>query len=98
MAPKDAAPKFDGPVVPWASSQPSELAERSPVSTPCQAADLAVHGQVDFEAYGNGGGIAVIALQNKGKQECRLEGSAAREARQERRAAAGEHRPSSVRR
>ena len=34
-----------------------------------------MHGQVDFEAYGNGGGIAVIALQNKGKQECRLEGS-----------------------
>jgi uncharacterized protein DUF4232 len=68
-------PKVDGPVVPWTSSQPSELAERTPASTPCQPADLAVHGQVDFEAYGNGGGIAVIALQNKGKQECRLEGS-----------------------
>jgi hypothetical protein len=34
-----------------------------------------VTGQIDFEAYGNGGGIAVVALQNKGKQTCRLEGS-----------------------
>jgi hypothetical protein len=72
---KDAAPKFDGPVVPWTSSQPSQLAERSPASIPCRAADFAVRGSVDFEAYGNGGGIAVIALRNKGKQECRLEGS-----------------------
>jgi Domain of unknown function (DUF4232) len=72
---KDGAGKFDGAVVPWVSSQPSELAERPPASTPCRAADLAVHGGVDFVAYGNGGGIAVIALQNKGKQECRLEGS-----------------------
>src|SRR4051812_41837295 len=72
---KPAAQKFDGPVVPWVSTQPSELAERTPVSTPCRAADLAVQGQVDFEAYGNGGGIAVIALQNKGKQQCRLDGS-----------------------
>ena len=65
----------DGPVVPWTSSQPSELAERTPASTPCRSADLAVQGQVDFEAYGNGGGIAVIALRNKGKQACRLDGS-----------------------
>ncbi|MDA0161780.1 DUF4232 domain-containing protein [Solirubrobacter ginsenosidimutans] len=72
---KDAAPKFDGPVVPWASDQPPEFAARAPVSAPCQAADLAPHGQVDFEAYGNGGAIAVIALQNKGKQVCRLEGT-----------------------
>src|SRR3954452_259169 len=64
-----------GPVVPWTSSAPTEFAERTPASTQCRAADLAVHGQVDFEAYGNGGGIAVIALQNKGKQECRLEGT-----------------------
>jgi hypothetical protein len=72
---KDTAAKFDGPVVPWVSSQPSELAERAPVPRPCRAADLAVHGDVDFAAYGNGGGIAVVALQHKGKQECRLEGS-----------------------
>jgi hypothetical protein len=72
---KDGAAKFDGPVVPWAANQPPEFAARAPVSTPCQAADLAVHGQVDFEAYGNGGAIAVIALQNKGKQVCRLEGT-----------------------
>src|SRR3954462_373644 len=65
----------DGAVVPWTSSQPSQLAERTPVSTPCTAADLAVTGQVDFEAYGNGGGIAVIALKNKGSQVYRLEGS-----------------------
>ena len=67
--------EFDGPVVPWTASQPSELAERTPASTPCRAADLAVQGQVDFEAYGNGGGIAVIALRNTGKQACRLDGS-----------------------
>jgi hypothetical protein len=72
---KDGAQKFDGPVVPWTSSQPSELAERTPVSTSCQAADLAVQGQVAFAPYGNGGAIAVIALQNKGKRPCRLEGS-----------------------
>src|SRR4051812_16788834 len=71
---KDAA-KFDGPVVPWTSSTPSELAERTPVSTPCRAADLAVQGNVEFAPYGNGAAIAVIALQNKGEQECRLEGS-----------------------
>src|SRR3954465_10973147 len=72
---KQSAATFDGPVVPWTSSQPSELAERTPVSTPCNAADLHVTSQVDFEAYGNGGGIAVIPLQNKGKQVCRLDGS-----------------------
>jgi hypothetical protein len=71
---KKADPKVEGPVVPWISSQPSELAERAPASTPCQAADLAVNGKVEFVANGRGGGIAVIALENKGKQECRLEG------------------------
>jgi hypothetical protein len=72
---KDAAPKFDGPVVPWVAKQPPEMAARVPVSTPCKATDLAVNGQVDFEAYGNGGGIAVIALQNKGKKQCQLDGT-----------------------
>src|SRR5215475_3194920 len=66
--------KVDGPVVPWIPNQPAELAQRTPASAPCQAADLAVHGQVDFVSNGKGGGIAVIALENKGKQECRLEG------------------------
>jgi hypothetical protein len=71
---KDSA-KFDGPVVPWTSSQPSQLAERSPAAAACKAADLAVQGDVNFQPYGNGGGIAVIALQHKGKQECRLQGA-----------------------
>src|SRR3954471_10666918 len=71
---KDAAQKFDGPVVPWSSAQPAQLAERSPASTQCRAADLAIQGDVTFAPYGNGGGIAVVALQNKGKQACRLEG------------------------
>jgi Protein of unknown function (DUF4232) len=66
---------FDGPVVPWTATRPSQLAERTPASAPCRAADLAVHGQVNFESYGNGGGIAVLALQNAGKRDCRLEGS-----------------------
>src|SRR3954451_3379803 len=74
-ASKEAAPTFDGPVVPWTSRQPSELGERTAVSAPCKAATLRVTGPVDFEAYGNGGGIAVVALQNTGKQVCRLEGS-----------------------
>src|SRR4051794_12866883 len=72
---KEAAQKFDGPVVPWSSAQPAQLAERSPASTQCRAADLAIQGDVTFAPYGNGGGIAVVALQNKGKQACRLEGS-----------------------
>jgi hypothetical protein len=71
---KDTGPKVEGPVVPWTSSQPAELTERSPASSPCQAADLAVKGKADFVANGRGGGIAVLALENKGKQECRLEG------------------------
>src|SRR3954451_15224707 len=75
-ASQDAAVNTDGPVVPWIATQPSELAERSPASTQCSAADLAVHGDVTFAPYGNGGGIAVIALQNKGDQPCRLEGTA----------------------
>src|SRR3954467_5028741 len=73
---KKNAPTFDGPVVPWSSSQPPELAERTPASAQCRAADLKATGQVDFVAYGNGGGIAVIALRNTGKQDCRLEGTA----------------------
>jgi uncharacterized protein DUF4232 len=71
---KPAGPKVEGPVVPWISRQPSELAERSPASTPCRASDLAVQGEVQFEGNGRGGGIAVLALRNKGTQECRLEG------------------------
>jgi Domain of unknown function (DUF4232) len=71
---KDAGPRVEGPVVPWTSSQPAELAERSPAATRCRAADLAVKGQVEFVANGRGGGIAVVALRNKGSQECRLEG------------------------
>lgn len=72
---KHAGPTADGPVVPWISRQPSQLAERSPASTRCRGADLAPTGKVDFAPYGNNGGIAVLALRNKGKQECRLEGS-----------------------
>src|SRR5689334_7401828 len=72
---KDSASKVDGPVVPYTANQPAELADRSPATTPCRAADLSVQGQVDLEAYGNGGGIAVIALQHKGTQTCRLEGT-----------------------
>jgi hypothetical protein len=72
---KDAAPKFSGPVVPWISAQPSQLAERAPAATACRASDLAMQGRVEFQSNGQNGGIAVIALQNKGKHECRLEGT-----------------------
>src|SRR3954471_8709124 len=71
---KTADPNVGGPVVPWIPNQPSELAERTASSTPCHAADLAVKGKVEFVANGRGGGIAVVALENKGKQACRLEG------------------------
>jgi uncharacterized protein DUF4232 len=71
---KEAGLKVDGPVVPWIPNQPAELVERAPASTACQGADLAVTGQVDFVSNGKGGGIAVIALKNKGSKECRLEG------------------------
>jgi hypothetical protein len=33
-----------------------------------------VKGKVELVSNGKGGGIAVVALENKGKQECRLEG------------------------
>ena len=50
---------------------------RAPAATQCRAADLKVTpSQVDFKGYGNGGGIAVIALRNTGAQPCRLEGTA----------------------
>jgi hypothetical protein len=71
----DAAPQSDGRVVPWIATQPSQLAERRPASTTCRAADLAVHGQIDFASNGNGGGIAVVALEHTGSRACRLEGS-----------------------
>jgi hypothetical protein len=71
---KPAGPKVDGPVVPWISSQPSQFAARSPAAAPCTGADLAAHGQIDFESNGKGGGIAVVALQNKGTQACKLTG------------------------
>src|SRR3954447_13124837 len=74
-ASKDATPEFDGPVVPWTAAEPSQLAERRPAASVCRAADLAMHGQIDFESNGNGGGIAVLALQHKGSQPCRLEGN-----------------------
>src|SRR4051794_20976834 len=45
------------------------------VAPPRRAADLAVQGDVTFAPYGNGGGIAVVALRNKGTGECRLQGS-----------------------
>jgi hypothetical protein len=69
------AATYDGPVVPWTSAQPPQLAERTPVSEPCRATDLAVQGDVTFAPYGNGAGIAVIALRNKGTGTCRLQGS-----------------------
>jgi Protein of unknown function (DUF4232) len=68
------AQTFNGAVVPWIASQPSQLAPRTPVSTPCKADDLAVHGQVSFQDNGQGGAIAVVALKYNGKQPCRLDG------------------------
>src|SRR4051794_25721527 len=73
---KKDAQTYDGPVVPWVSTQPSQLAERTPAATQCRAADLKVTNQVAFEGYGNGGGIAVIPRRNAGTQPGRLEGTA----------------------
>ena len=72
---KNDDPTFDGPVVPWTASQPTELAARAPTSTPCRGADFKATDDVKFTGYGNGGAIAVIALKNQGTQACRLDGT-----------------------
>src|SRR3954462_6030687 len=73
---KKDAQTYDGPVVPWVSTQPSQLAERAPAATQCRAADLKVPNQVAFEGCGNGGGIGVLARRTAGREAGGLEGTA----------------------
>jgi hypothetical protein len=61
------------PAVPWTSNKPPQTAERTPVSTTCRAADLAVRGQVKFVPRLDGG-IALVVVRNKGSRTCRLSG------------------------
>jgi hypothetical protein len=61
------------PAVPWTSEKPPQVAARTPVSTPCRAADLRVLGQVRFVPRLNGG-IALVVVRNKGSRTCRLAG------------------------
>jgi uncharacterized protein DUF4232 len=62
-----------GPAVAWTSAKPPEIAERSPVSTPCRGADLHVAGQVKFVPRLQGG-IALVVVRNSGSRTCRLTG------------------------
>jgi hypothetical protein len=66
--------KIEGPVVPWVSAIPSQLAVRPPVANDCKAADLKPDGQIQFSSNGQGGAIAVLALKNHGSQACKLDG------------------------
>jgi uncharacterized protein DUF4232 len=62
-----------GPAVPWTSSQPSQVVERTPAARACRAADLAIRGQVAFLPRVRGG-IALVTLWNASSSACRLTG------------------------
>jgi hypothetical protein len=62
-----------GPVVPWTSTRPPQVAERPAVATPCRAAGLEVPGKVRFVPRLQGG-IALVAVRNTGTRACRLTG------------------------
>lgn len=62
-----------GPVVPWISKKPPQVAERAAGATPCRAAHLKVPGQVKFVPRLQGG-IALVAVRNAGTRTCRLTG------------------------
>jgi hypothetical protein len=61
------------PAVPWTSKQPAQVAERTPATAACAAADLKVQGQVTFVPNLEGG-IALVTLRNAGTHTCRLTG------------------------
>jgi hypothetical protein len=61
----DSKKQAVAPAVPWTSETPPQVAERTPVSTPCRAADLDVRGQVKFVPRLDGG-IALVVVRNKG--------------------------------
>ena len=60
------------PPVPWISTKPPQVAERTPVTTPCRASDLRISGQVKFVPRLQGG-IALVTIRNAGRT-CRLTG------------------------
>jgi hypothetical protein len=60
------------PAVPWISTKPPQIAERSPVTTPCRASDLRLSRQVKFVPRLQGG-IALVTISNAGRT-CRLTG------------------------
>ncbi|HEX7312224.1 MAG TPA: hypothetical protein VF232_13705 [Gaiellaceae bacterium] len=60
------------PPVPWISTKPPQVAERSPVTTPCRASDLRIPGPVKFVPRLQGG-IALVTIRNVGRA-CRLTG------------------------
>jgi len=62
-----------GPAVPWTATKPPEVAQRSPVSTPCRASGLHVAGQVRFVPRRQGG-IALVVVRNTGSRTCKLSG------------------------
>jgi hypothetical protein len=62
-----------GAAVAWTATKPSQVTDRSPVSTPCRAADLHVVGQVKFVPRLQGG-IALVGVRNTGSRTCRLTG------------------------
>jgi Protein of unknown function (DUF4232) len=63
----------EGPTVAWTASLPPQMANRSPVSSRCRAADLRLPDEVRFVPNLTGG-IALVTFRNVGKHACRLAG------------------------
>ena len=62
-----------GPVVPWTSAIPPQVADRPAVTRVCRAANLKVQGQVKFVPRLEGG-IALPTIRNTSAHACRLAG------------------------
>jgi hypothetical protein len=70
---KKATTEAVGPVVPWTSQKPPQVADRRPASAPCRAADLQAQGLVTFVPRLQGG-IALVSIRNTSQWPCRLTG------------------------
>src|SRR5690348_685742 len=70
---KHTRPASLGPAVPWTDARPAQVAERTPVSRACRAADLGLRGEIKLVARLQVG-IALVSLWNHSNHPCRLAG------------------------